>query len=155
MHTTESIGWFNSLSILINGTGLKRWIDSFRYSYSSAFEISYLWSSDVEEYSIPSKCRNVEERLILLITTTIKNQNTSDLIYYQIDKSLVCDSLINNRANDWWIDCWIDWMVNPTWFPIQFNRILSILVSLLLLSSSPPSFLCCDLFLFNKAKTIS
>ena len=22
MHTTESIGWFNSLSILINGTGL-------------------------------------------------------------------------------------------------------------------------------------
>ena len=155
VHTTESIGSFNSLSILINGTGLKRWIDSFRYSCSSAFEISYLWSSDVEEYSIPSKCRNVEERLILLITTTIKNQNTSDLIYYQIDKSLVCDSLINNRANDWWIDCWIDWMVNPTWFPIQFNRILSILVSLLLLSSSPPSFLCCDLFLFNKAKSIS
>ena len=68
---------------------------------------------------------------------------------------MVCDSLINNRANDWWIDCWIDWMVNPTWFPIQFNRILSILVSLLLLSSSPPSFLCSDLFLFYKAKSIS
>ena len=53
------------------------------------------------------------------------------------------------------IDCWIDWMVNPTWFPFQFNRILSILVSLLLLSISPPSFLCSDLFLFNKAKSIS
>ena len=74
VHTTESIGWFISLSILINGTGLKRWIDSFRHSYSSAFVISYLWSSDIEEYSIPSKCRNVEERLILLITATIKNQ---------------------------------------------------------------------------------
>ena len=32
---------------------------------------------------------------------------------------------------------------------------LSILVSLLLLSISPPSFLCSDLFLFNKAKSIS
>ena len=46
-------------------------------------------------------------------------------------------------------------MVNPTWFPMQVNRILSILVSLLLLSSSPPFFLCCNLFLFNKAKSIS
>ena len=102
IHTTESIGWFNSLSILISGTGLKRWIDFFRYSYSFAFVISYLWSSDIEEYSIPSKCRNVEERLIFLITTTIKNQthpiwfNDDD----QIEKSIVCDSLINNRTND-------------------------------------------------------
>ena len=116
IHTTESIGWFNSLSILINGTGLKRWIDSFRYSYSSAFEISYLWSSDIEEYSIPSKCRNVEERLIFLITTTIKNQNTSDLIHYQIDKSMVCDSLINNRANDWLIAGLIEW-----WIQLDFQ----------------------------------
>ena len=38
------------------------------------------------------------------------------------------------------MDSWVDWMVNPTWFPIQFNRILSILVSLLLLSSSPYFF---------------
>ena len=53
------------------------------------------------------------------------------------------------------IDCRIDWMVNPTWFSIQVSRILSILVSLLLLSTSPPSFLCSDLFLFNKAKSIS
>ena len=101
-----------------------------RYSYSSAFEISYLWSSDIEEYSIPSKCRNVEERLILLITTTVNYQ--THLIWfndnYQIEKSMVCDSLINNQANDWWIDCWIDWMVNPTWFLLQVNRILSILV---------------------------
>ena len=157
MHTTESIGWFNSLSILINGTGLKRWIDSFRYSYSSAFEISYPWSSDIEEYrhsiQMP-KCG----RTIDITNTTINYQlstHASDLIYYQIDKSMVCDSLINNRANDWWIDCWIDWMANPTWFPFQFNRILSILVSLLLLSRSPPSFLCCDRFLLNKAKSIS
>ena len=116
IHTTESIDWFNSLSILINGTGLKRWTDSFRYSYSSAFEISYLWSSDIEEYSIPSKCRNVEERLILLITATIKSQYISDLIHYQIDKSMVCDSLINNRANDWWIDGLIEW-----WIQLDFQ----------------------------------
>ena len=136
---------------------VKRWIDSFRYSYLSAFEISYLWSSDIEEYSIPFKCRNVEERLIFLITTTI-NYQTHPIWFndnYQIEKSMVCDSWINNWANDWLIDCWIDWMVNPTWFPMQVNRILSILVSLLLLSSSPPSFLCSDLFLFNKAKSIS
>ena len=116
IHTTESIGWFKCLSILINGTGLKRWIDSFRYSYSSAFEISYLWSSDIEEYSVPSKCRNVEERLILLLTTTIKNQNTSDLIHYQIDKSMVNDSLINHRAYDWLIDGLIEW-----WIQLDFQ----------------------------------
>ena len=75
--------------------------------------------------------------------------------FNQMDKFMVCDSLINNRANDRLIDCRIDWMVNPTWFPIQVSRILSILVSLLLLSSSPPSFLCCELFLFNEAKPIS
>ena len=46
-------------------------------------------------------------------------------------------------------------MVNPTWFPMQVNRILSILVSLLLLSSSPLSFICRDLFLFNWEKSIS
>ena len=116
VHTTESIGWFNSHPILINATGLKRWIDSFSYSYSSALEISYLWSSDFEEYSVPSKCRNVKERLILLITTTIKNQNTSDLIYYQIDKSMVCDLLINNRAYDWMIAVLIEW-----WIQLDFQ----------------------------------
>ena len=156
IHTTESIGWFNSLSILINGTGLKRWIDSFRYSYSSAFEISYLWSSDIEEYRYSIQMPK-SERTINITNTTI-NYQTRPIWFndnYQIEKSMVCDSLINNQANDWWIDCWIDWMVNPTWFPIQVNRILSILVSLLLLSISPPSFLCCDLFLFNEAKSIS
>ena len=116
IHTTESIGWFNSLSILINGTGLNRWIDSFRYSYSSALEISYLWSSDIEEYSVPSKCRNVEERLILLITTAINYQNTSDLIHYQIDKSMVCDSWINIRAYDWLIYGLIEW-----WIQLDFQ----------------------------------
>ena len=97
------------------------------------------------------------ERTINITNTTI-NYQTRPIWFndnYQIEKSMVCDSLINNQANDWLIDCWIDWMVNPTWFPMQVNRILSILVSLLLLSSSPPSFLCSDLFLFNKAKSIS
>ena len=140
IHTTESIGWFNSLSILINGTGLKRWIDSFRYSYSSAFEISYLWSSDIEKYSILSKCRNVEERLILLITTTIKNQ-THPIWFndnYQIDKSMVCDSLINNRAYDWLMADWLNGESNLISIPSQSDSIHS--SSLLLLSSSPPFF---------------
>ena len=48
--------------------------------------------------------------------------------------------LIDLQSSIWLIDCWIDWMVNPTWFPFQVNRILSILVSLLLLSSSPLFF---------------
>ena len=90
----------------------------FRYSYSSAFEISYLWSSDIEEYSIPSKCRNVEERLILLITTTINNK-THPIWFndnYQIDKSMVCDSLINNRAYDWLIAGLIEW-----WIQLDFQ----------------------------------
>ena len=141
VHTTESIGWFNSLSILINGTGLKRWIDSFRYSYSSAFEISYLWSSDIEEYRHSIQMPKCERTInITNYYNYQESKHASDLIYYQIDKSMDCDSLINNRENDWWIDCWIDWMANPTWFSIQVNRILSILVSLLLLSSSPPFF---------------
>ena len=102
IHTTESIGWFNSLSILINGTGLKRWIDSFRYSYSSALEISYPWSSDIEEHSIPSKCRNVEERLILLLTTTI---------YYQTHPIWFIIILINPWIVTHWltIEQMIDW----------------------------------------------
>ena len=45
--------------------------------------------------------------------------------------------------------------VNKAWFLFQVNRILSFLVSFLLLSCSPPFFLCSDLFLFNKAKLIS
>ena len=121
IHTTESIGWFNSLSILISGTGLKRWIDSFRYSYLSAFEISYLWSSDIEEYIILSKCGNVNERLILLITTTIKNQHTHPIwfIIKLINPWFVTHWLTIEQM----IDSWIDWMVNPTWFSFQFNRI--------------------------------
>ena len=125
VHTTESIGWFNSLSILINGTGLNDELILFDihihlHLKSAIFDRVILKNTD-----IPSKCRNVEERLILLITATIKNQ--TDPIWfndnYQIDKSMVCDSWINNRAYDWWIDCWIDWMANPTWFPFQVNRI--------------------------------
>ena len=65
----------------------------------------------IEEYSIPFKYRNVNERLILLITTTIKNQtlpiwiNDDD----QIDNSMICDSLIYKQMNDWLIVGLIEW----------------------------------------------
>ena len=138
VHTTESIGWFNSLSILINGTGLKRWIDSFRYSYSSAFEISYLWSSDIEEYSISSKCRNVEERLILLITTTVNYQ--THLIWfndnYQIEKSMVCDSLINNRTYDWLMADWLNGKSNLISNASQSDSIHSSFITIIIQFSS-------------------
>ena len=57
----------------------------------------------IEEYSIPFKYRNVNERLILLITTTIKKQtlpiwiNNDD----QIDNSMIGDLLIYKQMNDW------------------------------------------------------
>ena len=91
------------------------------YSESAIYDPLIGCFVNIEEYSIPFKYRNVNERLILLITTTIKNQthpiwiNDDD----QNDNSMVCDSLIYNRAND----CWIDRMVNPAWFPILFNSI--------------------------------
>ena len=65
----------------------------------------------IEKYSIPFKYRNVDERLILLITTTIKNQthpiwfNDND----QIDNSMVCDSLIYEQMNDWLIVGLVEW----------------------------------------------
>ena len=80
---------------------------------------------DIEEYDIPSKYRIVKPRLILLLTTTIKYQTHPIWFhYYQIDKSMFCDSLINKQTNKQMIDSWIDWMVNPIWFPMLFNRIL-------------------------------
>ena len=103
IHTTESIGWFNSLSILINGTGLKRWIDSFRYSYSSAFEISYLWSSDIEEYGIPSKCRNVEERLILLQLSRIKHIRFDSMIIIKLKNPWFMTHWLT--IEQWLLDC--------------------------------------------------
>ena len=45
--------------------------------------------------------------------------------------------------------------MNPIWYPIQVNGIIFNLVIMLFLSSSPPSFICCDRFLFNEAKSIS
>ena len=108
--------------------------------HSFAFWISYLssidwlidwlneWMSglcDIEEYDIPSKYRIVKPRLILLRTTTIKYQTHPIWFhYYQIDKSMFCDSLINKQTNKQRNDSWIDWMVNPIWFPMLFNRIL-------------------------------
>ena len=104
--------------------------------HSFAFWISYLssidwlieWMSglcDIEEYDIPSKYRIVKPRLILLLTTTIKYQTHPIWFhYYQIDKSMFCDSLINKQTNKQTNDSWIDWMVNPIWFPMLFNRIL-------------------------------
>ena len=80
---------------------------------------------DIEEYDIPSKYRIVKPRLILLLTTTIKYQTHPIWFhYYQIDKSMFCDSLINKQTNKQTNDSWIDWMVNPIWFPMLFNRIL-------------------------------
>ena len=80
----------------------------------------------IEEYSIPSKYRNVNERLILLITTTIKKQtlpiwiNNDD----QIDNSMVCDSLIYKQMNDWLLD-WSNGKTSMIPNPIQFNQIWS------------------------------
>ena len=137
MHTTESIGWFNSLSILINGTGLKRWIDSFRYSYSSAFEISYPWSSDVEEYSIPSKYRNVEERLILLITTTIKNQHMHPIwfIIKLINPWFVTHWLTIEQMIDWLLD-WLNRESNLISIPSQSDSIHSSFITVIIQFSS-------------------
>ena len=74
--------------------------------------------------------------------------------------------IIIKLKNPWFVTHWltieqmIDWLLD--WLNGKSNLIfnpsqsdLSILVSLLLLSSSLPSFLCCDPFLFNKAKSIS
>ena len=74
--------------------------------------------------------------------------------------------IIIKLINPWFVTHWltieqmIDWLLD--WLNGKSNLIfnpsqsdLSILVSLLLLSISPPSFLCSDLFLFNKAKSIS
>ena len=56
---------------------------------------------NIEEYSIPFKYRNVNERLILLITTTINYQIHSIRINDdQIDNSMICDSLIYKQMND-------------------------------------------------------
>ena len=154
IHTTESIGWFNSLSILINGTGLNRWMDSFRYSCSSAFEISYLWSSDIEEYSIPSKCRNVEERLILLITTTIKNQNTHPIwfIIKLINPWFVTHWLTIEHMIDRLLD-WLNGESNLISIPIQSDSIHSSFIAVIIMFSL--FFLCSEQFLFYKAKSIS
>ena len=78
----------------------------------------------IEEYNIPFKYRNVNERLILLITTTIKNQthpiwfNDND----QNDNSMVCDSLIYKQMNDWLLD-WSNGKSSMIPNPIQFNSI--------------------------------
>ena len=59
-------------------------------------------------------------------------------------------------TNKWMIDCWIDRMVNPAWFPIQFNRIWSnsSLVAVIIQLFSL-FIVYSKLFLFNEAKSIS
>ena len=132
---------------------VKRWIDSFRYSYSSALEISYLWSSDIEEYSIPSKCRNVEERLILLITATI-NYQTHPIwfIIKLINPWIVTHWLTIEHMIDRLLD-WLNGESNLISIPIQSDSIHSSFISVIIQFSS--IFLCSDWFLFNKAKSIS
>ena len=48
---------------------------------------------------------------------------------------------IDIQTNDWLIDCWIDRMVNPAWFPIQFNSIQSDLIQFLFSCSYYPVIL--------------
>lgn len=175
----QSINGLNSLSILISIIECEWWIDSLRYSTFICIlnQLSFIhwliewvneWMSglcDIEEYDIPSKYRIVKPRLILLRTTTIKYQTHPIWFhYYQIDKSMFCDSLINKQTNKQMIDSWIDWMVNPIWFPMLFNRILfySILVSLpcfihftSIWFYSILFYVYSDRFLFNKSKSIS
>ena len=112
---------------------------------------------NIEEYSIPFKYRNVNERLILLITTTIKNQthpiwfNDDD----QIDNSMICDSLIYKQMNDWLLD-WSNGKSSMIPNPIQFNRIWSnsslVAVNIQLFYLF---IVYSELFLFNEAKSVS
>ena len=58
----------------------------------------------IEGYSISSKYRNVKERLKILVISSIYNQTRPIWFDYdnQIDKSMVCDWLINNQGMiDW------------------------------------------------------
>ena len=112
---------------------------------------------NIEEYSILFKYRNVNERLILLITTTIKNQthpiwiNNDD----QIDNSMICDSLIYKQMNDWLLD-WSNGKSSMISNPIQFNRIWSnsSLVAVIIQLFSL-FIVYSELFLFNEAKSMS
>lgn len=106
--------------------------------HSFAFWISYLssidwlneWVSglcDIEEYDIPSKYRIVKPRLILLRTTTIKYQTHPIWFhYYQIDKSMFCDSLINKQTNKQMIVGLIEWWIQYDFqcYSIGFYSIL-------------------------------
>ena len=106
--------------------------------HSFAFWISYLssidwlidWMSglcDIEEYDIPSKYRIVKPRLILLRTTTIKYQTHPIWFhYYQIDKSMFCDSLINKQTNKQMIVGLIEWWIQYDFqcYSIGFYSIL-------------------------------
>ena len=74
------------------------------------------------------------------------------IIFKWINPCFMTHWLILEQIIDWLMD-WLNGESNLISIPIQSD--LSILVSLLLLSISPPSFLCSDLFLFNKAKSIS
>ena len=138
IHTTESIGWFNCLSILINGTGLNvelilSDIHIHLHLKSAIFDRVILKNT-----GIPSKCRNVEERLIFLITTTIKNQTHP--IWFndnnQFDKSIVCDLLINNRANDWLIAGLIEWRIQLDFHSNSIGFIHSSFIAVIIQFSS-------------------
>ena len=146
--------------------------------HSFAFWISYLSSidwlnewvnglCDIEEYDIPSKYRIVKPRLILLRTTTIKYQTHPIWFhYYQIDKSMFCDSLINKQTNKQMIVGLIEWWIQYDFqcYSIGFYSILfySILVSLpcfihftSIWFYSILFYVYSDRFLFNKSKSIS
>ena len=89
------------------------------------------------------------------------NYNYQESIHIRFD-SMIIIKLINpwfvthwlaiEQMIDWLLD-WLNGESNLISIPSQSDSIHS--SSLLLLSSSPPFFLCCDLFLFNEAKSIS
>ena len=112
---------------------------------------------NIEKYNIPFKYRNMNERLILLFTTTIKNQthpiwfNNDD----QIDKSMVCDSLIYKQMNDWLLDL-SNGKSSMISNPIQFNRIWSnSSVVAVIIQLFSLFIVYSELFLFNEAKSVS
>ena len=139
IHTTESIGWFNSLSILINGTGLKRWIGSFRYSYSSALEIRYFWSSDIEEYrysiQMPKCGRTIDITNNYNYQKSTRIRFDSMIIIKLIVQWFVTHWLTIEHMIDWFMD-WLNGESNLISNPSQSDSIHSSFIAVIIQFSS-------------------
>ena len=117
---------------------------------------------DIEEYDILSKYRIVKPRLILLRTTTIKYQTHPIWFhYYQIDKSMFCDSLINKQTHKQMIVGLIEWWIQYDFqcYSIGFYSIIFYCSFISLLYTFHLYliiyYVYSDRFLFNKSKSIS